>query len=86
MFDPYGYLYVLDDGNSRIQKWSVGGTYGITILAATFSDPLGMEVDQLGNLYIADGNYHRIQSFAVYCGKFIEKRLKSEENFLLMNV
>lgn len=72
MFDQYGFLYVLDNGNSRIQKWLPGATFGITILAATFSDPLGMELDPLGNLYVADTNYHRVQAFSVYCGMFNE--------------
>jgi hypothetical protein len=71
MFDQYGYIYILDDANSRIQKWFPGSTFGTTILSATFNDPLGMELDQFGNLYVADANYHRIQQFAVYCRKFI---------------
>lgn len=70
MFDQYGYLYILDDGNSRIQKWLPGSTFGTTVISSTFSDPLGMEFDQYGNLYVSDTNYHRIQSFSLYCRKF----------------
>jgi DNA-binding beta-propeller fold protein YncE len=64
MVDQYGYLYILDDGNSRLQKWSPRGT---------FSDPLGMALNPCGNIYIADTNYHRIQSFSVWCRKFKKK-------------
>lgn len=76
MFDQYGFLYVLDDDNARIQKWLPGATFGTTILAATFSDPFGMEIDPLGNLYVADSGYHRVQAFSVYCGKFYPRILK----------
>lgn len=63
-------MFILDAGNSRVQKWFPGATFGVTVLAATLSSPLGMQIDPLGNLAIADTNYHRVQFFAVWCRKF----------------
>ncbi|CAF4986886.1 unnamed protein product, partial [Rotaria socialis] len=28
MMDPYGFIYVLDTGNARVQKWYPGNSYG----------------------------------------------------------
>ena len=69
MFDQYGFLYILDTANSRVQKWYPGASYGTTVISATFSTPLGMTFDLLNNLVIADTNYQRILSFSTYCGK-----------------
>ncbi|CAF4177254.1 unnamed protein product, partial [Rotaria magnacalcarata] len=67
LLDQYGYLYVLDYGNSRIQKWFPGATYGTTVLAASFYNPCGLQFDRLNNLVVADTYYHRIVSFAILC-------------------
>lgn len=67
--DPYGYLFVLDSNNARVQKWWPGATYGVTVLAATMSAPVGMQLDRTGRLYIADTGYQRILGFAVTCRK-----------------
>ncbi|CAF5011905.1 unnamed protein product, partial [Rotaria sp. Silwood1] len=67
MLDPYGYIYVLDTGNARVQKWFPGDPYGITILSATMSSPMGMSLDFSGNLFIADTSYHRVLSFPLSC-------------------
>ncbi|CAF4729948.1 unnamed protein product [Rotaria sp. Silwood1] len=66
-FDQYGYMYVLDQGNNRVQKWFPGGIYGTTVISTTMSSPIGMQWDLLGNLVIADTSYHRILSFPVTC-------------------
>lgn len=71
MFDQYGFMYVLDSGNSRIQKWTIGMNYGITIISATMSSPLGMQFDFSNNIVVADTSYHRIISFSNLCRKFI---------------
>lgn len=68
--DQYGFVYVLDSGNARVQKWSQGARYGSTVLSATLSSPMGMSINAYGNLFIADTSNHRIQSFSVYCRKF----------------
>lgn len=63
-------MYILDAGNSRIQKWSIGMTYGITIISATLSTPLGMHWDFSNNFYVADTSAHRIITFNLLCRKF----------------
>ena len=72
--DPYGYIFVLDSGNARVQKWWPGATFGVTVLQASMNVPLSMFIDPSGKLYIADTNNHRILSFALQCRKLI--RLK----------
>jgi hypothetical protein len=69
MFDQYGFLYILDTANSRVQKWYPGAPYGTTVVSATFSTPLGLTFDLSGDVVIADTNYQRILSFPIYCRK-----------------
>lgn len=71
MFDQYGYMYILDGGNSRIQKWLPGMTFGVTIISATMSTPLGMQFDFSNNLIMADTSNQRIISFSIICRKLI---------------
>lgn len=71
MVDIYGYMYILDAGNNRIQKWLPGMTFGVTIVQTTMSTPLGMSFDGFGNIVVADTSYHRINLFALGCRKFI---------------
>lgn len=69
-FDQYTNLYVLDANNNRIQRWSPGATYGITVVSASMNTPYGLKLDSYGNLYIAEYNNHRIAAFKMYCRKF----------------
>lgn len=46
--DPFGYIFILDSGNSRVQKWYPGGSFGITVLAVTLSGAIGMQIDPTG--------------------------------------
>lgn len=80
-FDQYGFLYVMDNGNLRIQRWYPGATFGSTVVAATMSNPLGMSFDRLNNLYIADTNYHRVLLFPITCRKSISKLI-----YLIINI
>jgi len=68
-FDQYGYIYILDTSNTRVQKWYPGAAYGITVIAATMNSPYGMSFDLFGNLFIADTSYQRILSFSLSCRK-----------------
>lgn len=68
-FDPYGYMYILDLTNSRVQRWLPGASYGVTVVSAAMSSPVGMRLDRLGNIVIADTSYHRVISFAMTCRK-----------------
>lgn len=70
MFDPYGSMYVMDAGNSRIQKWLPGMTYGMTVIAATMNSPFGMSFDLSGNIVIADTSNQRVVSYNTFCGTF----------------
>ena len=71
MFDPNGYMYILDSGNARIQKWYPGAAYGTTILAGSLSTPRGMQLDRANNLVVADTNNHRIVYYGYLCRKFL---------------
>ncbi len=70
-FDPYGYMYIMDYGNARIQKWYPGASYGTTVVSATMNLPIGMRIDRLGNFFVADTSYHRIVSFGITCRKLL---------------
>ncbi len=73
--DGAGNIYFADAGNNRIRKISASGT--ITTVAGngtpafagdggpatngSFNAPLGVTLDGNGNMYIADGNNHRVR-------------------------
>ncbi|CAF4758561.1 unnamed protein product, partial [Rotaria sp. Silwood2] len=61
--DPYGYMYILDSANGRVQKWYPGAPYGITVASTTMAAPLAMQFDPVGNLVVSDTGYHRVISF-----------------------
>ncbi|CAF4840942.1 unnamed protein product [Rotaria sp. Silwood1] len=68
-FDQYGYMYIMDSGNNRIQRWWPGSTYGTTVASsASMYNPRGLTIDPLGNLVLADCSNHRVVSFAGGCG------------------
>jgi len=70
-FDAYGYMYIMDFGNERIQKWLPGANYGTTVAAANMYNPYGMRIDPVGNIFVADSSYQRIISFGLTCRKFL---------------
>ncbi|UJR19623.1 hypothetical protein I4U23_022757 [Adineta vaga] len=61
-------LFVSDQGNHRIMKWSKGAKEGIVVggfrgqgnQSTQLSRPQDISIDQFGYLYIADGDNHRI--------------------------
>lgn len=57
----------MDAGNNRIQRFAPGSLVADTIAAMSFSNPRGMRLDSIGNLYIADQSNHRVVFFR--CGK-----------------
>ena len=67
--DQLGYLYIMDSGNNRIQRWWPGATYGVTVLSGSFANPRGIAFDPFGNLIIADMAYHRIVLSSIICRK-----------------
>lgn len=68
-FDPYGFMYVVDAGNDRVQKWWPGASFGTTVAMTSMGTPLGMQFDTMGNLVIADTSYHRVIAFSIVCRK-----------------
>lgn len=68
--DPYGYIYILDTANNRVQRWWPGAAYGITVLAASMTTPYGLQFDNRGNMVIADTYNHRILFFGITCRKY----------------
>lgn len=65
--DPFGFMYILDFSNSRIQRWSPGASFGITVVSASMSSPIGLRFDRVGNLVVADTSFHRVLSFGMTC-------------------
>lgn len=72
--DRHGNLFIADYGNQRIRKIAPDGTISTVAggkkglfgdngpaLNAAFHDPLGVAVDALGNLYVADTENFRIR-------------------------
>ena len=68
--DQFGFIYIMDFGNQRVQRWVQGATFGTTIVAASMSGPVGMTFDRIGNIYIADTSNHRVLSFSLTCRKY----------------
>ena len=70
--DGSGNIYVADEGNNRIQKWTPGASSGSTVAggngsgaaASQLSGPTGVYVDGIGNIYVTDYNNNRIQKWA----------------------
>ena len=62
-------MYVSDQGNNRVRKFSVGQQSYISKFGSIgqgkgqFSSPRGICVDPEGKVYVADYNNHRIQVF-----------------------
>lgn len=79
-YDEQGFLYIGDTGNARLRK-VVLSTGAVSTIAgnsvgyaegngtsARFSAPRGVELDGLGNLYIADAGNHRIRKIVLSTG------------------
>ena len=75
--DPSGHVFVSDEENNRIQKFSntgdfirKWGSHGTE--NGNFSEPFGVAVDSSGNVFVADQFNNRIQKFT-NTGAFITK-------------
>ena len=68
--DWAGNLYITDRSNHRVQKFSRGSSIGSTVAGnrngtagtdlSHFNGPVGIQVDDDGNLYVADHFNHRV--------------------------
>ena len=65
-------LYVVDNGNHRVQQWIIGASSGITVAGGNsagsalnqLDSPRSVIGDSDGNLFISDTNNHRIVMWA----------------------
>ena len=75
VIDNSGNIYVADVGNQKIRKMTVSGqvstiagtTFGFAdgnATTAQFSSPIGMTIDALGNLYVADSENDKIRKIS----------------------
>jgi sugar lactone lactonase YvrE len=64
----WGFVYVCDSGNNRIQYFSDGGTrlggWGVPGVGnGQFNTPAGVATDLAGNVYVTDSGNNRVQKF-----------------------
>ena len=78
--DQFGFLYILDYSNSRLQKWYPGASYGSTVVSGTMNLPIGFRFDRLGNLIVADTSNYRAISYSLLCRKSFFLSFFSNEN------
>ncbi len=76
--DHQGCLFVVDNGNNRIQKFDNNGNFIVLwgnfgAANSNFHNPTGIACDADGNVYVADTNNHRVQKFDGKLGQYILK-------------
>ncbi len=76
--DQQGCLFVVDNGNSRIQKFENKGNFIVLwgnfgTANANLHNPTGIACDAAGNVYVADTNNHRVQKFDGKLGHYLMK-------------
>ncbi|MFA6094639.1 MAG: peptidoglycan-binding protein [Candidatus Paceibacterota bacterium] len=67
--DSHGFIYVVDAGNGRIQKFDQSGNFvlsfgGIGTADGQFTYPNAIAIDSTDHVYISDYNAHRVQKFS----------------------
>ena len=67
-------VYLLDSGNDRVQKGDlIEGRFSIVgSQTLSLSSPRGLDVDTMGNLYVADTGNHRVIRFNPMTGNLME--------------
>ncbi len=76
--DQQGSLFVVDNGNNRIQKFTNNGNF-IVLWGnfgcgnSNFHNPTGIACDAQGNVYVVDTNNHRVQKFDGKLGSYLMK-------------
>jgi DNA-binding beta-propeller fold protein YncE len=76
--DQQGSLFVVDNGNNRVQKFENNGTFIILwgnfgSANANFHNPTGIACDAKGDVYVVDTNNHRVQKFDGKLGGYLMK-------------
>ena len=74
--DSSGYVYVVDWGNNRIQKFTSKGIFVLSMGSegsgdGQFEYPIGIAVDSSGYVYVTDFGNNRIQKFNSITGAFV---------------
>jgi DNA-binding beta-propeller fold protein YncE len=76
--DQQGSLFVVDNGNNRIQKFDNSGNFIILwgsfgAANANFHNPTGIACDAKGDVWVVDTNNHRVQKFDGRLGGYLMK-------------
>jgi DNA-binding beta-propeller fold protein YncE len=76
--DQQGGLFVVDNGNNRIQKFDNEGNFIILwgnfgSANANFHNPTGIACDGKGDVWVVDTNNHRVQKFDGKLGGYLMK-------------
>ncbi len=76
--DQQGCIFVVDNGNNRIQKFDNAGNFIILwgsfgSANANFHNPTGITCDAKGDVYVVDTNNHRVQKFDGKLGGYLMK-------------
>lgn len=76
--DQQGSIFVVDNGNNRIQKFDNNGNFIVLwgnfgSANGNFHNPTGVACDADGNVYVVDTNNHRIQKFDGKLGQYLMK-------------
>ena len=74
--DRQGSVFVVDNGNNRIQKFENNGNFillwgNFGAGNGNFHNPSGIACDAKGDVYVADSNNHRIQKFDGKLGHYL---------------
>lgn len=67
-FDSSGNIWVVDQGNNRVEKFNSKGEYLYQFGSfgtgdGQFRGPQGLAIDASGNLWVSDNSDHRVQKF-----------------------
>jgi DNA-binding beta-propeller fold protein YncE len=76
--DRQGCLFVVDNGNNRVQKFDNNGNFillwgSFGSANANFHNPTGIACDANGDVYVVDTNNHRVQKFDGKLGSYLMK-------------
>ncbi len=76
--DQQGCLFVVDNGNNRVQKFDSAGNFIILwgsfgSANSNFHNPTGIACDARGDVYVVDTNNHRVQKFDGKLGGYLMK-------------
>ncbi len=76
--DHQGSLFVIDNGNTRVQKFDGNGNFillwgNFGTANGNFNNPTGIACDGKGDVYVCDTSNHRVQKFDGKLGHYLMK-------------